>query len=243
MAELQKKGRPHRNIVLILAKLLSDDPVTTSPIGLVAELANFSSCRSLALYIKDRQLPLLGDVILRFARDIATGMAFVCESGILHLDLKPDNLLTFTDTASGGPMLKICDFGIAATVGTDVASGLGTDAYMAPEMVVEARNDEVSFATDVYSFAIILWEMFSRSEPYPGWGGYARKSVSERNVRPASLDGIPDFWANLIQTNWHDDPGSRMMFSEVQHALDDLGGAHGISDEWLAVTRRRLNRK
>lgn len=91
------------------------------------------------------------------------------ERGVLHRDIKPQNLLY-----DGEGALKVTDFGIAKVLGgsstTATAAGhvLGTPAYIAPEQVL---GEELSPATDVYALGTVLYELLSGRLPYTSDGG------------------------------------------------------------------------
>lgn len=95
----------------------------------------------------------------------AAGLTAAHHHGILHRDVKPENLM-FASTGS----VKVTDFGIAKVVGgndtlaTRTGDVLGTPAYIAPE---QARGSELSPATDVYALATMLYELLSGSLPFP----------------------------------------------------------------------------
>ena len=86
--------------------------------------------------------------------------------GVLHLDVKPDNLMFASDAA-----IKVTDFGISRvlsgdhTLGTLDGQVLGTPAYMSPE---QARGSELTPASDVYSAGVMLYELLSGHLPWTG---------------------------------------------------------------------------
>jgi hypothetical protein len=88
------------------------------------------------------------------------------DEGVLHLDVKPDNLMFASNAA-----IKVTDFGISRVVSGDRTLGtldgqvLGTPAYMSPE---QARGDELTKASDVYSTGIMLYELLSGHLPWSG---------------------------------------------------------------------------
>src|ERR1700683_4162556 len=101
---------------------------------------------------------------VKFAIDIATGMAVGHQAGIVHRDLKPANVLIDNDS-----LLKIVDFGVAAaqsqgdTQLTKTGYVIGSPQYMAPEQILGKKVDE---RADIYSLGVIMYEMFAGVPPY-----------------------------------------------------------------------------
>ncbi len=101
---------------------------------------------------------------LRFAMDIAKGMAVAHGVGIVHRDLKPANVLI-----NDAGLLKIVDFGVAAaqhqgdTQLTKTGYVIGSPKYMAPEQILGKKVDE---RADIYSLGVMLYEMLTGVPPY-----------------------------------------------------------------------------
>ncbi|OIP37678.1 MAG: hypothetical protein AUK47_13190 [Deltaproteobacteria bacterium CG2_30_63_29] len=116
-------------------------------------------------------LPLSEDQLLNLAADISAGMSEAHRKGILHRDLRPDNVLV-TTTIDGKPVAKVVDFGVAQFDETyDLArltapdEVMGALAYISPE---QARGEPVSAETDVYAFGTILYEFVCGQTPHGG---------------------------------------------------------------------------
>lgn len=100
--------------------------------------------------------------VVDLALQICGGLEHAHSSGLVHRDVKPQNLLVRADGT-----LKIADFGIAraaqATKLTQIGSVLGTAAYLAPE---QAAGEQVTAAADIYSLGCVLYELLTGQTPY-----------------------------------------------------------------------------
>jgi TolB-like protein/cytochrome c-type biogenesis protein CcmH/NrfG len=109
-----------------------------------------------------------GDITLRRALEIASqifdGLSAAHEAGVIHRDIKPDNVLIDRQGR-----VRILDFGLAklqeATVITAEESTVGTAAYMSPE---QARGAEVDARSDLFSAGVVLYEMVTGRRPFAG---------------------------------------------------------------------------
>lgn len=101
---------------------------------------------------------------------ICAGLAQAHAAGIIHRDLKPGNIFLCGSPESEVSTAKILDFGISKVSGdktlTQVAEIVGTPQYMAPEQVT-GDNDLISPATDIFSLAIIAYEMLTGNRAFP----------------------------------------------------------------------------
>ncbi len=115
---------------------------------------------SLADKIAERPLPL--EEALEIAAQIAEGLNDAHEHGVVHRDVKPQNILL---TAKG--QVKILDFGLAALSGrsklTKTGTTLGTPAYMSPEQL---EGKEVDRRTDLWALGCVLYEMLTQKTPF-----------------------------------------------------------------------------
>ena len=119
----------------------------------------YVSGRSLQHLISDRRLPT--ERILFLGAEIARGLSEAHSEGILHRDLKPDNVLM---TLSGVP--KIGDFGLAKRLNADSQQQMllaGTPHYMAPELF---QGEQPSPATDIYALGVCMFQMLAGRVPF-----------------------------------------------------------------------------
>src|SRR4029453_211234 len=115
--------------------------------------------------IVDAEGPLPTDEVLAPGIEIASGLAFAHERGIVHRDVKPQNVLL-----NGDGRAKVTDFGIARSLDvehgvTQTGTVLGTSNYIAPE---HASGQPIDDRSDVYSFGVVLYELLTGEVPFPG---------------------------------------------------------------------------
>ena len=131
---------------------------------------------------QDQLLPT--PVALRISKQVCAGLAAAHEVGVIHRDIKPQNIII---EPTGG--LKIMDFGIARLTQergvTVTGTVVGTPDYMSPE---QARGLPLDFRSDIYSTGVMLYEMFTGSLPFEGDSPVAvvLKHVQEKPPAPQS---------------------------------------------------------
>src|SRR5882672_3432014 len=132
-----------------------------------------------ARLLREHQLPL-GEA-LRIATEAARALEFAHQHGVLHRDVKPENLLLTTDGST-----MVADFGIARPWGemsklTQSGVVVGTPAYMSPEQAAGERA--LDARTDVYALGCVLYEMLAGEMPYSGPN--AQAVLAKRLSEPA----------------------------------------------------------
>ena len=148
--------------------------------------------------------------VLRFCTGICSGMAYLHSHGVMHRDLKSGNLLL--DAAR--EHIKVGDFGVARRMDTSVddsmTSETGTYRWMAPEVI---RHGKYDASVDVYSFAIVLWEMLTGQMPYGHLSPVqAASAVVHNNLRPPISPGMPPNLVALMCVCWNHEPRVRPAF-------------------------------
>ena len=109
-----------------------------------------------------RTVPVSPDQAVEFLVQVCAGLEHAHAAGLVHRDIKPQNLLVRTDG-----VVKVADFGIARTLQgtqlTQVGTVLGTAAYLAPE---QAAGEQVTPAADIYSLGAVAYELLTGRTPY-----------------------------------------------------------------------------
>ncbi|WP_169582729.1 Stk1 family PASTA domain-containing Ser/Thr kinase [Microbacterium thalassium] len=149
---------------------------------------------------------------------ILSGLAAAHRAGIVHRDVKPENVLLAEDGR-----IKIGDFGLARATTANTATGaqlLGTIAYLAPELVTRGTADARS---DIYALGIMLYEMLTGEQPYKGEQPmqiafqHATDSVPRPSVRNP---GVPEPLDELVLWATEKNPDDRP--SDAREMLDRL---------------------
>lgn len=147
----------------------------------------FVEGRSLRNVITEEAIPPLDMAILWFSQ-VAAALEHAHSQGIVHRDVKPDNIVISTDNENA----TLVDFGIAMSA-DDVRSltregyVIGTQAYMSPE---QARGEDLDGRSDIYSLGITLYEALAGHLPHAG--GYQSLSDGNESIAPAIDDLIRD---------------------------------------------------
>jgi serine/threonine-protein kinase len=164
-------------------------------------------------------------------KDVARALAYAHTAGIVHRDIKPDNILL-----SGGTAV-VSDFGIAkamdlarATVSgeytlTTPGSSLGTPSYMAPEQVA---GDQVDHRADIYAWGVVAWELVAGRHPFADRTTRQAMLTAHLTEPPPPIQdhakAVPPSVAALIMACLHKDPDRR-----PQSATELLAGLEGVA--------------
>ncbi|EFJ09179.1 hypothetical protein SELMODRAFT_160379 [Selaginella moellendorffii] len=206
----------HKNLVKFIG-------ACEEPMVLVTELLSGNSLRKYLVNLRPHRMEL--EQAITFALEIAQVMDCLHANGIIHRDLKPDNLLLTADQKS----VKLADFGLAReeSVTEMMTAETGTYRWMAPELysTVTLRNGEKKHynqKVDVYSFAIVLWELLTNRMPFEGMSNLqAAYAAAFKNVRPSHPESekLPEELVFILQSCWAEDPSVRPNFAQVVRML------------------------
>jgi len=183
-----------------------------------------------------REGPLPEADIVRITGDVAQGLRFAHGRGVIHRDLKPDNILLRADGSA-----VISDFGIARALSGYVASTgvdmtIGTPQYLSPE---QAQGRPLDARVDFYALGITLFKAAAGEVPFASsdWFELARMHVeaappSLRKKRPE----LSKRFERVVMKCLAKHPDDR--YRDAAELLDDLGGKDGAADGLLGRLRR-----
>ena len=197
----------------------------------------------------DRQPVLPRDEAIDIALQTLAGLEAAHAVGVVHRDLKPDNV--FLMPTAGGPVVKLLDFGIAKLRQTSEfrqsltrpGAVMGTPEYMAPEQAFAA--DQVDARADIYSCGVILYEMLSGHRPVEGNDAgtiieqvIRRKATPLLERDPRLPSGLADLVGRALAPNPDERPRTarefRLELARFAGALSHAGrlAAVEVLDAW-----------
>mmetsp|Transcript_29371 Transcript_29371/g.45390 ORF Transcript_29371/g.45390 Transcript_29371/m.45390 type:complete len:600 (-) Transcript_29371:32-1831(-) len=204
----------HPNVCLFMGACLSRPKVM-----IVSELM----CGDVENLVLNKKNKFKLSELIGFAIDAARGMAWLHgnKPPVFHRDLKIANLL-YDETMK----VKVCDFGLAdfkPTGGQELYDDFqpkGTPLYMAPEVM---NKDVITEKADIYSFSIVMWEIFTRTKAYGEFEDFVsfRRATEEGN-RPKIPNSWPSELKSLLEDCWKGDPNLRPDFTSVVRRLEKI---------------------
>ena len=200
---------PHSHVLTFFGVALSSDSASTY---IITELATNGSLHDYLHVKKEEPSP---DQSFAWALQIASGMQHLHNNNVVHRDLKSGNVLL-----SFGLLAKICDFGTARTMAqTAMTSQKGTYRWMAPE-IVEDVEANINKMCDVFSYGMVLYEIFSGKIPYHDIPSNARVGMAVlEGKRPPVPPTLPPFLEPLLEACWKEDPNQRPQFEAIVLAI------------------------
>lgn len=161
--------------------------------------------------IKNPRIPI--ETIVHIAKQIASGLSHAHQNGIIHRDIKPQNILMNENLTC-----KITDFGIARAYGdttlTQTNQMLGTVYYLSPE---QARGNVATAQSDIYSLGILIFEMITGQIPFKGESAVAIALKHLQEELPdidKYRDNVPQSVKNIVLQATMKNPNERYVSSK-----------------------------
>jgi alpha-tubulin suppressor-like RCC1 family protein/tRNA A-37 threonylcarbamoyl transferase component Bud32 len=176
----------------------------------------------------------------RVLRDVAGALAHAHERGIVHRDVKPENI--FIDETTGRALLS--DFGVARSIESDsqltaTGTAIGTPSYMSPEQI---DGTELDGRSDLYSLGLVGWEMLTGRRPWEGEGLYSVIYKQKREdlqpideLRPDTPNRLIYLIERAIRKNPAERWGSAAEFVQRASTISPEGGWA----RWQSERRKR----
>lgn len=207
--------------------LIMDDNVTTE--HLFYHYHNFNHHNpSQHKHIADRNLGYQTLYLekIRVMTEITSALDYIHAQGVVFRDLKPQNIGFSADTNS----VQIFDFGLSrelpqldTSAPFSMSGKVGTLRYMAPEV---ATNQAYNISSDVYSWAIVSYELLSLEKPFDGWTRDLHADlVCKRGLRPETnntLHPISTDMKLILEQAWNPIPSNRVTMSQIAVQLQCL---------------------
>jgi serine/threonine-protein kinase len=193
---------------------------------------------------REPQLPL--DDAVRIASQVADGLNYAHAHGIVHRDVKPENILL------SGTHSVIADFGLARALDsswstriTEPGITLGTVAYMSPEQA--AADPHLDARSDIYSLGVVVFEMLAGEPPFTGRSAQAilARRLNESVPPLRTLRDVPEQVQRVVNTALARSPADRFpSASSFAGALETAAGARtraqGLKPQLLQLWRQGL---
>jgi hypothetical protein len=177
-----------------------------------------------------RDGPMAAATVTAIGHQIASALAAAHDAGVVHLDLKPDNVVVVDGVV---PRAVLLDFGVSRALG-ERATGEGTLDFMAPEQL---GDEVIGGAADVYALGLLLFELVTGQRAFGGETPMAR-ALARLTHKPALLgEPVPPALSSLIDAclcrHPADRPSAHTVERELARSLADGGtlpGARGVTD-------------
>ena len=183
------------------------------------------------------------DKTIEMATEVCKGLSEAHQAGIVHRDIKPDNILLDLKGR-----VKIADFGLAKVKGvsrlTKQESTLGTVNYMSPE---QTRNEDVDRRSDIFSFGAVLYEMITGRLPFEGdYEAAVTYSILHEDPDPVARykANVPDGLQSIINKTLAKTPDERYQHAdEIIVDLKSLRTELKLGKPTARLTKAKLGRR
>lgn len=170
--------------------------------------------------------PLSWSSRISMALNIAYGISVLHRANIVHRNVNSSNILH-----KKAKKAKVSDFSLARLLYQQSHVDRGDDLWKAPELLV--TNPDFTKETDVYAFGMVLWEIASRKEPYPGIDKYELKRIvkdGQREKIESCEPETPKEFRELIVKCWDQNADERPRIDNIVKTLETIGAVSTIKN-------------
>ncbi|XP_032630546.1 megakaryocyte-associated tyrosine-protein kinase isoform X3 [Chelonoidis abingdonii] len=194
----------HKNLVQLLGVILHNGLYIVMEYMSKGNLVNFLRTRGRSV-LQPKQL-------IQFALDISQGMDYLESKKLVHRDLAARNILISEENVA-----KVSDFGLAKVDPKGVDATKLPVKWTAPEAL---KNNKFSTKSDVWSYGILLWELFSYGRaPYSKMTLKEVTEMVEKGYRMEAPEECPPSLYTLMKSCWETEPGKRPSFRKLTEKL------------------------
>nr|XP_028599273.1 tyrosine-protein kinase CSK isoform X2 [Podarcis muralis] len=199
----------HSNLVQMLGVIVEEK-------GGLYLVTEYMAKGSLVDYLRSRGRSVLGgECLLKFSLDVCEAMAYLEANNFVHRDLAARNVLVSEDNIA-----KVSDFGLTKEASSTQDTGKLPVKWTAPEAL---REKKFSTKSDVWSFGILLWEIYSFGRvPYPRIPLKDVVPRVEKGYKMESPDGCPQIVYEVMKKCWTLDPAHRPAFHQLREQLEHI---------------------
>jgi serine/threonine-protein kinase len=193
-----------------------------------------------------REGPMALATALQIIERIARALAAAEACGVVHRDIKPSNIMLEYDSASGVPIVKVIDYGVAKVVAPDAPQGadqtqagfIGTPAFASPEQFSPGQT-RIDTRSDIYSLGVTFWYLLCGRVPFVGRTLEEVRARQSEQLPVEQLKGlhVPTRVVALLKSMLGPDPNDR-----PQSARELLSAIHRCCAKFTAEARSRRRR-
>ncbi|XP_072100735.1 megakaryocyte-associated tyrosine-protein kinase [Mobula birostris] len=198
----------HKNLVKLLGVIVDNGLYIVTEFMSKGNLVNYLRTRGRSV-IRTKEL-------IQFGLDVCEGMEYLESKKLVHRDLAARNILVSKENIA-----KVSDFGLAKGVSSTQDQAKLPVKWTAPEAL---KHHKFSTKSDVWSYGILLWELFSYGRaPYPKLSLTDVSEKVEKGYRMESPDKCPTPVYDMMKSCWEHDPGKRPTFKKLKDKLEKEG--------------------
>jgi serine/threonine protein kinase len=181
-------------------------------------------------YLQENRKQITWKTKIQIIFETIKALCRVHEENLVHKNLHPGNVLYLKDKNDW----YISDVGVYGPANKPLNSVYGNLPYIAPEVI---HKSEYSFKSDIYSVAILMWEVLTEQPPFLNHKNDQELALNVVNgIRPKILPGTPSIFKKLIEECWDANPEKRPDIHTLWEKIEDINKSiHENNDYWKDV--------